>query len=186
MTKLRSNVLREYAGAEDGTHLTEILNRNQRKEKGRRLVRILELIAELLRLNKRLQATPRSRSSPLIIATVRLHMAVYKEFKNLRLHSRITPMMSSPGHISFHWAPCRQTDFDEGRLLITHLAEQGLLDRVRQCGKCRTWFYARFRHQQFCSTKCQTSHYKGSEEWKAHRREWMRNYRGLQRRGTLK
>jgi ribosomal protein S27AE len=60
---------------------------------------------------------------------------------------------------------------------LVQLAEEGLLERMRECPKCGKWLYATFRHQRFCSTKCQQTHYKSSEEWKSHRRVWMRNYR---------
>ena len=60
---------------------------------------------------------------------------------------------------------------------IKSLGEEGLLNRVRQCRKCRRWFYARVRHQEFCSVTCQQSHYRSSKEWKEHRRKWMRRYR---------
>lgn len=60
--------------------------------------------------------------------------------------------------------------------MILDLAQAGLLKRLRRCGHCRNWLYAKFRHQEFCSTKCQQKHYGGSEEWKAHRRAYMRDY----------
>jgi hypothetical protein len=66
------------------------------------------------------------------------------------------------------------------------LAEYGRLDRMRECLRCGMWLYARFSHQRFCSTKCQQAHYWASPEWKAHRRQWMRNYRSLQESGKVK
>jgi hypothetical protein len=60
---------------------------------------------------------------------------------------------------------------------VVTLAQQGTLNRMRECLRCGKWYYARFRHQRFCSTKCQQAHYWSSPEWKAHRRVWMRNYR---------
>lgn len=71
-------------------------------------------------------------------------------------------------------------------LHIMRLGQQGVLHRVRQCLKCETWSFAVFRHQQFCSVRCQQSHYKSSEEWKAHRRQWMRQYRVLKREPNIK
>ena len=60
--------------------------------------------------------------------------------------------------------------------MILDLARAGYLTRLRRCSHCRRWLYAKFRHQNFCSTKCQQKHYTQSEEWKAHRREYMRHY----------
>ncbi len=66
----------------------------------------------------------------------------------------------------------------EGQALetIVNLARSGYLDRLRRCVHCHKWLYAKFRHQNFCSMKCQQKHYTQSEEWKAHRREYMRRY----------
>lgn len=67
---------------------------------------------------------------------------------------------------------------DDGSALqtILDLARARYLNRLRRCAHCRRWLYAKFRHQNFCSTKCQQRHYTQSEEWKAHRREYMRRY----------
>lgn len=67
---------------------------------------------------------------------------------------------------------------DDGRALqlILDLAKAGYLNRLRRCSHCRSWLYAKFRHQNFCSTKCQQKHYTQSEEWKDHRRKYMRRY----------
>jgi hypothetical protein len=46
-------------------------------------------------------------------------------------------------------------------------------DRIKQCLHCKTWFYARFKHQQFCpdpKKKCQFNHYH-SPEWRKKHRE---------------
>jgi hypothetical protein len=64
-------------------------------------------------------------------------------------------------------------------LEIVRLAHSGFADRVRHCQSCGKWFFARFKHQEFCKTKCQQKHYWSSERWRAHRREYMRRYRQL-------
>lgn len=71
--------------------------------------------------------------------------------------------------------------FEKGQALhcLIYLAERGRLDRMRECPHCKKWLFARFSHQRFCSTKCQQAYYWASPEWKAHRREWMRDYRNL-------
>jgi len=60
---------------------------------------------------------------------------------------------------------------------ILHFATAGELDRFRKCSECSRWIYAKFSHQQFCSTKCQQKKYGKSEKWKLHRRDYMRQYR---------
>jgi hypothetical protein len=57
---------------------------------------------------------------------------------------------------------------------IFDLARAGHLTRLRRCAHCRNWLYARFRHQIFCSTKCQQKDYTETEVFKAQRRQYMR------------
>lgn len=79
-------------------------------------------------------------------------------------------------------------ELDDGTALqmILDLARAGYLTRLRRCSHCRRWVYAKFRHQNFCSTKCQQKHYTQSEEWKAHRREYMRRYYQLTAKSSFK
>lgn len=59
--------------------------------------------------------------------------------------------------------------------VILKLTQMGQLNRLRHCAQCKRWLYAKFRHQHFCSVKCQQKNYSDSEEWRAHRRQYMRN-----------
>jgi hypothetical protein len=72
--------------------------------------------------------------------------------------------------------PAAETSEGEALLSVLSLSEKGVLDRVRKCPRCGKWFFARFRHQRFCKTKCQQKHFRDSAAWKAHRNQWMRNY----------
>ena len=65
---------------------------------------------------------------------------------------------------------------------LVRLAEQGFMDRMRTCLNCKKWLYARYRHQRFCSAKCQESHYKNSDSWRAYRRVWMRDNRAVKKK----
>ena len=78
----------------------------------------------------------------------------------------------------------RETGMNASKAIrcLIHLAEEGSMDRMRRCKRCRKWLYAKFRHQQFCSAKCQESHYKNSDAWRAHRRESMRNNRATKKK----
>lgn len=60
---------------------------------------------------------------------------------------------------------------------VSKLTELGLVDRIRSCGWCTTWFFAKFRHQRFCKKECQQKAYAVTPEWRSHRRDYMRNYR---------
>jgi hypothetical protein len=72
--------------------------------------------------------------------------------------------------------------------VILRLTEIGCLTRLKRCSHCRKWLYARFRHQEFCSVACQQKGYTQSEQWKARRREYMRDYyrRNYSRPRTVK
>ncbi len=61
--------------------------------------------------------------------------------------------------------------------MILDLARARYLNRLRKCSHCHKWLYAIYRHQRFCSTSCQQKYYRGSEEQRKYRREYMRNYR---------
>lgn len=73
--------------------------------------------------------------------------------------------------------PSSQLDEAGALQLILDLAKAGYLERLRQCHQCQKWLYAEYRHQNYCSTKCQQKHYARSDEWKAKRRDYMRDYR---------
>ncbi len=70
-------------------------------------------------------------------------------------------------------------DLSEGTVLqlVLDLGRAGQLNRLRRCMRCRKWLYATYKHQTFCSKKCQEGHYRKSEEWKAKRRAYMQEYR---------
>jgi hypothetical protein len=67
---------------------------------------------------------------------------------------------------------------------VLTLFEMNRVSRIRQCGHCGTWFYARLVHQKFCNDpvkKCQwndfhTSEYR-SERYRQRNRRYQREYR---------
>ena len=63
---------------------------------------------------------------------------------------------------------------------LLELAKDGLLSKLRRCGNvnCNRWFYARFEHQRYHSTPCQTS----DPEWKKQRNDYMKKLRQLHKR----
>lgn len=65
------------------------------------------------------------------------------------------------------------------------LARRGLLERIVPCD-CGRWFFARFVHQRFCSTRCRKRHHARSETFKSARREYMRRYYRLKVSGKVK
>jgi hypothetical protein len=78
-------------------------------------------------------------------------------------------------------------DATEALETILRITQIGDLARLRHCAQCQNWLFARFTHQTFCSMKCQQKNYTQTEQWKKHRREYMRNrYRLLKRNPRLK
>jgi hypothetical protein len=65
------------------------------------------------------------------------------------------------------------------------LARRGLLPRLVSC-ECGRWFFARFAHQRFCSTRCRKRHHSCSEGFKAARRAYMRRYYRLKVSGKVR
>jgi hypothetical protein len=60
--------------------------------------------------------------------------------------------------------------------VILKLTQIGYLSRLKRCSHCQKWLFAKFRHQEFCSVGCQQKRYTQSDQWKKHRREYMREY----------
>jgi hypothetical protein len=68
---------------------------------------------------------------------------------------------------------------------VIELAKLGTLARLMTCG-CGRWFFAKFAHQKFCSTRCRKKNHESSEEFKAARRAYMRRYYHLKVSGRVK
>jgi len=67
------------------------------------------------------------------------------------------------------------------------LETNGRIDRVKQCLLCQTWFYARFKHQEFCADskkKCQWTHYH-TPEWRRQHRERNKKHQRAYRERTF-
>jgi hypothetical protein len=61
--------------------------------------------------------------------------------------------------------------------MVLAFATAGKLKRLRKCGDCSKWMYARFPHQNFCSMNCQQSNYRHSEAGRLMKRNAMKRYR---------
>jgi hypothetical protein len=69
---------------------------------------------------------------------------------------------------------------------VIELAQLNALDKLRVCGQCGTWFYARFAHQLFCKKDCQVKHNASSEQWKEYKRKKAREYYQLHKSGKVR
>jgi hypothetical protein len=199
MIRSRSHVLRTYAGEKDAKPLIEWLNRKPKiSERGR----IEKLLANLAKVRQkygegdrehRLEENPQLRGLSWPIGAVpkawygkEFNVALREAQAELALH-KVWPTLeavsnprsgASGSTLSFGWKHS-QDQAAEAVLHIVKLGKDGNLWRVRQCRHCEKWFYARFSHQDFHSTRCQEAEYKASPSWREKRREYMRGYRRL-------
>jgi hypothetical protein len=185
------------------TDLIKFLN-GTKTRRGKRVVTILERMLQLEEITR-----PIKPEEPMIAALewkrtdpdkYQLHWDIEKrramlngELSRYRFTPHARVVMGGGGQGPSQWAAWWRGDSaaakPEGRLrmvasealeLLLKLTQIGDLSRLRRCAHCQNWLYARFRHQTFCSTKCQQKHYTQTEQWKEHRRRYMRNrYRQL-------
>lgn len=95
----------------------------------------------------------------------------------------VAPVLAgaSPDRWQIEWRLVGHLPPSQGLAVIKllHLAERGLVGRVRKCARsqCTKWFFARFQHQRFHTERCQQETFKGSPEWRAQRAQYMRELR---------
>jgi hypothetical protein len=80
-----------------------------------------------------------------------------------------------------------KADRDEiaAAMCVMRLAVRDELDRVRKC-HCGQYFLARRLDQIYCSTKCRVRYHQSSEEFKAQRRKYLREWYRLRMSGKVK
>ena len=169
--KLRT---REFAGGFEADRLIIWLRANERGAK-KRIIRpvhkILVLAKEALVLGRSSRSTETSKKSERVrlLQRIDLHLSRY----NFRLG--VSDSLG-PYWTERNMRPINPSEA-QAVVYLLNLAELGLIDRIRQCGWCTTWFYARFKHQRFCKTECQQNAYAKTTGWREHRRDYMRKYR---------
>ncbi len=164
-TKAHSHVhARSYFGELDSAVVLDWLNSRRRPQN--------DPIEKLLEFNQQLpiEATKHQVSRYLAGLVSRVKFAV-------------APVLAhaAPDHWRIDWKLVGKMDPEQGLALtrLLHMADQGLIGRVRKCAKkaCGKWFYARFEHQRFHASKCQQETFKTSPEWKKQRAEYMKRLR---------
>ena len=68
---------------------------------------------------------------------------------------------------------------------LVHAIEDGTISKVERCD-CGHFFFQRFHHQKFCSSKCRIKTNLNSESAKAYRRKKQREYYQLHRNKNVK
>ena len=172
--------------------------------RGKRIVAILEKMLELEEMTKSIPP-----EEPMIAAVewqrtdpkkYELHWEIAKreamlqrELSNYRFTPHAAVAMGGGGQRPSEWAIWWKGDVgarperhlrmvaSEALEMILKLTQIGDLTRLRRCSQCQKWLYARFTHQNFCSTKCQQKKYSQREASKERRRRYMRNYYRLQK-----
>ena len=87
-----------------------------------------------------------------------------------------TPRTGPSGRFTRRWPPVDgQYDDVQAVYELTWLTRGEGINRIRECG-CGKWFFRRFAHQRFCSSKCRDKANKSSPEWQEHRRRKAREY----------
>jgi len=167
---------------------------------GKRIVMILEKMLELEKMAKQVSPEEQFVVAPLEWGRhrkkYRLHWEIVKRNAILQTELseyRVTPHAAvviggggskGPSVWATYWKddsglkskePLRMTA-TQALEWILKIAQDGGLTRLRRCAHCQKWLFARFRHQNFCSTECQQKNYTQSDAWKAHRRAYMRHY----------
>lgn len=175
--------------------LTKFLNQTK-SQRGKKVVQILEQMLELeelaepidgiLWVPEGLENTDPEKYKLLWNIAVK-NLYLNKELAFFQFRPRAEVSVGGSGHAS-QWSTWwgrdsrerRETELrlapSEAMELILKLTDIGELSRLRRCSHCKQWLYARFRHQNFCSMKCQQKHYTQTDEWRARRRTYMRNY----------
>jgi hypothetical protein len=191
--------------------LADWLNDRNGTEEAGRILLLMEDVREAVALAKKLYPLLLDRRPESALNSH--HRAVVKRINERLLVYRVSPQIAPPigpgmwlaptwipvnfgRNLSSVWSPSKtggvrrglKASMDEIGMVLTILvlARDGRLDRVKQCKQCHRWFYARVLHQEFHELKCQQVFYKSSDEWKAHRRLWMQDYRRVKESENVK
>lgn len=103
-----------------------------------------------------------------------------------RIWYQWTPISGPDGRFKRRWPPTDgKCDDVQAVYQLMGLAFGRGADRIRECD-CGKWFFARFSHQRFCSTKCREKAFRSSPEWKDYRRRKAREYYWLHKSGKVR
>jgi hypothetical protein len=106
-----------------------------------------------------------------------------------KIHSQLgsvtwTPYLFPPSEkrgLVYVWAPAaqapREVDTSQYAGIIFNLAARGVLEKVRRCRNCKTWFFASRCIRRFCSVNCRVAHWRKTPQGRLRNRDYMRHYR---------
>jgi len=175
-----------------GRELAVWLNRKHREPRSQRFIRALRLTLGLFQVRVQGHTSDAPENAPLVSgAEYRRRVGqIGKDLDGLLPKYHFGGRSLSSPAPKLHWVPVIgpgvSASLAEAVTCFLNLDSHMCLDRMRECRKCGKWFYARFRHQEFCATRCQQTYFWSTEEWKAKRREYMRRYKILKASGKVK
>jgi hypothetical protein len=160
---------REFWGAFDSVPLIEWLNQKGRPAR--------DPVEKLLQLHGQLGA-------PLRNVPREIQSFVSRLVSDLKLAVAPTVSDVAVGRWQVTWRPAWPLNKMrplQGLALVKllHLADQGLLSHIRQCGwkECGQWFFAKFDHQHFHSGRCRQRAAKSTPEFLQKHKDYMRRLR---------
>jgi len=159
------------AGNEYGRRKRIIKPSDERTAEFNRVHKILMLAKEALALGRNSRSTETSKKSERVRLLQQIDLYLRRYNFRLRANDSLGPDWTE------HGVPPVDPSEAQAIVYLLNLANLGLVDRIRQCKCCTTWFFAKFRHQLFCKTSCQQNVYTKTPEWRNHRREYMRKHR---------
>jgi hypothetical protein len=197
---------REYAGEQEASPVVEWLNAAKIAPEARRnYARVLNILQQLLRLDPIADAWRPAYRRPdlmdhddkytkLMAEAYGIADRLNASLKHYRLAPQIEPRLgeggvyvrweSASGSRGFSVMVCDLQGsppfpVSEPRVIqkLLELSRKSCLKRIRACRECDRWFYAKFSHALFCSQQCQQKHFRTSETFKKHKREYMRDLR---------
>jgi hypothetical protein len=134
-----------------------------------------------------LAASVPSARKPMSAVAIRWQTEVNRRLANYRVVPAIGTYLGY-GRWDTVWRPAgkqvnRASSFSgrvreaEAAAMVFSLFRAGSIGRLRECAQCSQWFFARAGQEKFCTTQCQKKRYTSTERWRAHRAEYMREYR---------
>jgi hypothetical protein len=163
----------------DPKRLADWLNLNHATDAGQRVIRLMTKIMDVMAV--RLEKDFKKLSAQLIRINRKLARYVASPAFTFP-HNQSLPLNST-------WAPKAShnsgVEYSEFRyvLVVMKLARDEKLDRIRACKLDQRWFYAKLRHQVFCSEKCQQKAFRQSPDFKKYHAARMKSWRRQQQEG---
>ncbi len=211
MNKRQSHGTRIFDCEKEGRDLCDWLNENQKLSCGKRVATLIENISkgwpkcgygDLGMIGRVAFVAGRTVTEKIRLIDLPIRIRpdvsalakVESELKRHKMRPVIMGRAAVPRYKQKNIKPQMHTEFlwtwDYGKdpatrpvHLLMQLCEADYFDRIRNCKKCTIWFFARFRHQLFCSQKCQIDHYRRTDKFKAHHRDYTRTLRRRKRQG---